>query len=293
MLSIAIPIFNQDVRTLAYTLAKQCAKAGISYQILCFDDGSTQKFRDLNRELGSKMHINYTEMPENLGRSRIRNWLGKLAGFEYILFLDGDSAVKSKDFISTYVKNTPTNSVIYGGRVYQTRKPARKKVLHWKYGKNRESLSAKNRTKQPYLNFQSNNFLIPAGIFQDLPFDESISGYGYEDLLYAQKLKEKGIEVKHIHNPVLHDGLETNAVFVSKTKKAIENLVLLYKHKSLTETRLTKIYTQLKGRGLLQSAQSLLARFDHKLEANNLSENPSIFYFNLWKLSLFIKLMQS
>ncbi|MBK9736768.1 MAG: glycosyltransferase family 2 protein [Saprospiraceae bacterium] len=38
-------------------------------------------------------------MSENLGRSKIRNWLGKAAYFEYILFLDGDSTIKSKDFI--------------------------------------------------------------------------------------------------------------------------------------------------------------------------------------------------
>jgi len=293
MLSIAIPIYNQDVRSLAYTLAKQCAKAGISYQILCFDDGSSLKFKEVNRELGSKMHINYTEMPENLGRSRIRNWLGKLAGFEYILFLDGDSAVKSKDFISTYIKQIPTQSVIYGGRTYQHRKPARKKILHWKYGRERESLPARKRNKHPYLNFQSNNFLIPSVVFQEFNFEESVTGYGYEDLLYAQKLKERGIEIRHIQNPVLHDGLETNTVFLSKTKKAIENLALLYQQKSLTETRLTNIYAILERQGLLPFAQTLLTKLQPKLEANNLSENPGIFFFNLWKLSLFIKCMQS
>jgi len=130
MLSIAIPIYNQDVRALAYTLAKQCSKAGIPYQILCFDDGSQQKYRDLNRELGQKMHINYTEMPENLGRSRIRNWLGKLAAFDYILFLDGDSTVKSKDFIQKYLSCLPAQGILYGGRVYTSRKPAKKKRLH-------------------------------------------------------------------------------------------------------------------------------------------------------------------
>ena len=101
MLSIVIPIFNQDVRTLDYTLVKQCNKLNINYQVLCFDDGSEQKYKEFNKELAFKINVNYTEMPENLGRSKIRNWLGKAAYYEYILFLDGDSTIKNKDFIKT------------------------------------------------------------------------------------------------------------------------------------------------------------------------------------------------
>ena len=88
MLSILIPIFNKDVRPLVYSLAKQCIKANINYQILCFDDKSEDKWKEKNSELASKININYTELSENLGRSRIRNWLGKAAYFEYLLFLD-------------------------------------------------------------------------------------------------------------------------------------------------------------------------------------------------------------
>ncbi len=103
MLSILIPIYNQDVRPLVYTLSKQCNKLKIRHQILCFDDFSDQKYKDLNKELAFKIDINYTEIPENLGRSRIRNWLGKAAYFEYLLFLDGDTVVKSKDFIKNSI----------------------------------------------------------------------------------------------------------------------------------------------------------------------------------------------
>src|SRR5690606_12962130 len=134
-LSILIPVYNQDVRKLVYTLAKQCQKLNINYQILCFDDGSEEKYKIKNKELAFKMNINYTELSENLGRSRIRNWLGKAAYFEYLLFLDGDSQVKDKFFIKKYMDSLPSAAVIYGGRVYAKRKPARiQKILHWKYG---------------------------------------------------------------------------------------------------------------------------------------------------------------
>ena len=93
----------------------------------------------MNKELAFKIDINYTEIPENLGRSRIRNWLGKAAYFEYLLFLDGDSVIKSKDFIKKYIDHAIEDTVIYGGRNYQPNKPkSKKKILHWKYGSKKE-----------------------------------------------------------------------------------------------------------------------------------------------------------
>lgn len=294
MLSILIPIYNQDVRPLVYTLAKQCNKLKINYQILCFDDLSSEKYKIKNRELAFKMNINYTELPENLGRSKIRNWLGKAAYFEYVLFLDGDSTVKSKDFIKNYVDVLPTNGVIYGGRNYQPRKPTnKKKHLHWLYGSKREALSAKKRKKDAYLNFQSNNFLIPEKVFKENLFDEKIEGYGYEDLMYAFMLEKKNIAVSHIDNPVIHDGLETNLVFIKKTEHSICNLVKLYQTQKLKSTRLIIWYEWLKNYGLLSSFEWAYAKMEDNIKTNILSEKPSVKFFNFWKLHLFITHLNS
>ncbi len=294
MLSILIPIYNQDVRPLVYTLAKQCNKLKINYQILCFDDQSSEKYKIKNRELAFKMNINYTELPENLGRSKIRNWLGKAAYFEYVLFLDGDSSVKSKDFIKNYMDALPTEGVIYGGRHYQVRKPTnKKKLLHWLYGSKREALPAKKRKKDPYLNFQSNNFLIPEKVFKEHLFDEKIEGYGYEDLMYAFSLEKNNIKVTHIDNPVIHDGLEVNTVFIKKTENAIHNLVKLYKAKKLKTTRLITWYQWLKDYGLLSSFEWAYAKMEDKIQSNIMSEKPSVKLFNFWKLHLFIKHLKS
>lgn len=294
MLSIVIPIFNQDVRPLVYTLTKQCTKLNINFQILCFDDQSEQKYKDMNKELAFKINVNYTEMSENLGRSKIRNWLGKAAYFEYILFLDGDSAIKSKDFIATYLKELPTSSVIYGGRKYIPKAPrSKKKILHWKYGTKREALSVKTRNKNPYLNFQSNNFLIPEKLFVQNLFDEKVEGYGYEDLLYAFDLKQKGVRIKHIDNPVIHDGLELNTVFVKKTNQAISNLAQLYQHGKVPPTRLINSYLRLKEYGLLTLFKWTFQKNEEKINKNILSDNPSIPLFNIWKLYLFIQHLKS
>ena len=226
MLSIVIPIFNQDVRTLVYTLVKQCNKLNINYQVLCFDDGSEQKYKEFNKELAFKINVNYTEMPENLGRSKIRNWLGKAAYYE-----------------------------------------------------------------DPYLNFQSNNFLIPELLFKENLFDEKVVGYGYEDLLYALDLKKKGIIIRHIENPVIHDGLEINTVFIKKTENAVSNLTKLYIDGKIKHTRLIKSYDRLKDYGLLKSFEWTYTKMEEKIKKNILSENPSISLFNMWKLHLFVEKM--
>lgn len=289
MLSIVIPIYNQDVRPLVTTLMKQCNKLNINYQILCFDDMSAQKYKDMNKELAFRINVNYTEMAENLGRSKIRNWLGKAAFFEYILFLDGDSTVKNKDFIKKYVDHLPTETVIYGGRKYALKKPrAKKKILHWEYGSKREALPAKKRKKDPYLNFQSNNFLIPEKIFINHLFDDRVNGYGYEDLLYAFDLQKAGIPVWHIDNPVIHDGLELNHIFMQKTENAIKNLVTLYKENKIPSTRLIKSYEKLKNYNLLNSFVWTYNKMADKIKGSIMSDKPSIIYFNTWKLKLFI-----
>ncbi len=285
MLSILIPIYNQDVRNLAYTLAKQCMKQNINFQILCFDDFSQEKYRLKNRELASMMNINYTELPENLGRSKIRNWLGKSAYFDYLLFLDGDSAIRDRDFIKKYLQCIPTDKIIYGGRSYQVKRPANsKKVLHWLYGKTRECPPAHSRNTDPYLNFQSNNFLIPRNIFEKYPFEVTLEGYGYEDLQYAEKLRDAKVDIFHIQNPVFHEGLENNHVFLKKTINAIANLVQLKKNNQLSDTRLIKFYRRLLNWKVLPILLWVAKIFSKQIERNLLSKRPSIWLFSLWKL---------
>jgi hypothetical protein len=290
MLSILIPVYNQDVRRLAYSLANQCTKLNINYQILCFDDGSDIKFKQKNGELAFKMNINYTELPENLGRSKIRNWLGKSAYFEYLLFLDGDSGIRDKHFIKKYIENLPFNGLIYGGRMYQKKKPAKtNKILHWKYGMSREAMKAKKRRRDPYLNFQSNNFIVPATIFEKIPFKENVEGYGYEDLQYADVLKKAGVPILHIDNPVYHEGLEVNSKFIQKTKKSIDNLLFLEKNKQIPETRLLRFYNVLSYYGLISVFKKVFELFKQKIDSNLMSSRPSVTLFNLWKLYLYIE----
>jgi hypothetical protein len=289
MLSILIPIYNQDVRTLVYTLSKQCVKAKINYQILCFDDGSEDKWKHKNAELSFKVNINYTELNENLGRSKIRNWLGRYAYYDHVLFLDGDSTVRNKDFIKNYIANLPQgDSIVYGGTKYSTKPPNNKrKYLHWYYGSKVEAQPASIRAKNPYHSFHSNNFCAPSAIFNDFKFDERIQGYGYEDTLYAFNLKNHRINIIHIDNPVIHDGLEINTVYLEKTAQATNNLAMLYAHQMIEDTRLIRTYQRLKKWKLLNPVLGWVTSKENKIKENLLSPKPSLRYLQMWKLLLF------
>jgi len=260
MLSILIPIYNEDVTKLVKDLSYQCNRLKITYEIICFDDGSRQLYKDKNEVLRSVFRVNYVELTENLGRAKIRNWLAKSASFEHLLFLDGDSKLINKSFVKNYVEHLPSDKILVGGRIYKPKQPKNiKKILHWKYGSLRESLNAAKRQKAGFIHFHSNNFIIPSAIFDKHKFDTEINGYGYEDLVFAQELETAGYEIQHIDNPTRHNKIENVDDFLQKTTEGIGNLHSLYKSGRLKTTRLIKVYERL-------SKYKLLAFATHHME---------------------------
>lgn len=288
MISILVPVYNQNAVQLVKDLKAQCESLDIQYQIMVFDDLSTEETRKGNSELGHEFGVNYLELSENLGRARIRNRLARMARFKHLLFIDGDSGIIRDDFIQKYLDQIDNAEIVYGGRVYETKKPTNPKfVLHWKYGKTREALPLKKRLLDPFLNFQSNNFMITSYLFSKLKFDEGVEGYGYEDLLFAQKVKELNGGILHIDNPVVHLGLEPAEQLIDKTENALKNLAKLNKGDASLETRLTKFHEKMEGYGL----KSLLLRYyrsnQEGIRKNLNSGSPSIRKFSLMKLAMY------
>jgi len=273
-------------------LVKQCENLDIQFQILVYDDGSNEKYKKQNEEIQHEFGVNYLEMSENLGRSKIRNRLARTAMFKNFLFLDGDSTIIRDDFVKKYIDSIGKAHILYGGRVYQDDKPSDKKLLHWKYGRKREALSAAKRQESPYLNFQSNNFMIDMWHFERFQFDESISGYGYEDLVFAEELCKNRVSVLHIDNPVLHDGLEDNKDFVTKNLKAISNLYQLVKENKIEETRLTKFFNSSSKNGLLFIVKLFYgSKLDSIKSALISGKSNSVRKFNLLKLLYYAELV--
>ena len=80
MLSVLIPVYNFDVVLFVKDLAKQCADCKIDFEVLCLDDYSSENYRIKNAVLKSIENVCYEELPNNIGRSKIRNRLAEKAG---------------------------------------------------------------------------------------------------------------------------------------------------------------------------------------------------------------------
>ncbi|MCB0477133.1 MAG: glycosyltransferase family 2 protein [Crocinitomicaceae bacterium] len=289
-ISILIPIFNFDVRELVEELYSQCSLAHDlkDFEILLFDDGSSDKFK--NEDLANDK-ILYKEFSENQGRSRIRNLLAEAAHFEALLYLDCDSRIDKQDFIKAYVQNFQEGSVVYGGRTYDQNPPEAAYFLRWKYGVEREIIPADIRIQNPYQSFMTNNFLIDRKVFLEIKLDENLVGYGHEDTLLGMELKKREIPIIHIDNPAVHIGLETKEEFLSKTKEGIKNLLVLQKEgklscKEVKLLRYHKIFSKFPIKGLFKAYYK---RKEKSIEQDLKSDQVSIRNFDLWKLNEILK----
>jgi GT2 family glycosyltransferase len=284
MLSILIPVYNTDINELVKSLITSAEVATLRYQIIVVDDGSEEHFQNANQKVAELFHVSYITLTENIGRAKIRNKLAQLAAYPWLLFLDCDSLLEDeKGFLKNYFEHIDKLGIVSGGRIY-AKNDNPNFALHYNYGNKIESKSASQRSKSPFESFHSNNFLIHIDDFNKLKFSEEISGYGYEDVEFAQRAKEQSIQIIHIDNPVIHNILDNNKNFLLKTQCAITNLYKLHENNSLTTTKLIRTYHLVKPIiHLIPQKNRLKNILFHQLQ----SGKYSTFKFQLLKLLWF------
>lgn len=291
--SILIPVFNFNIVPLVDQLLEIARKSGKKFEILLIDDNSQVAIKQQNNEVLKHSEINYIELTENIGRSKIRNLLFQKAKYEYCIILDCDVLIAKENFLDLYFEQLTTNNVVVGGHVYLPNPPKdESKYFHWLYGRKIEVQAPEERLKHPYASFMTNSFGISKSLFNTLKFDESISEYGHEDTLFGFELKNRNIEIVHINSPVVHLGLESEKLFIAKQEKAIKNLVMLYNqgvYQSELESsvRLIKFYKLFYHKfpyNILISMISTLVNLSNKIFDFKFLK---LTWFNLWKLKKF------
>ena len=298
MLSILIPVYNFNIVSLVTELHKQAGRSGVPFEIIILDDCSSELLRDQNKDVANLSGVRFYELEKNIGRSRIRNRLADMAQYSTLLFMDCDSEVYSDSYITNYLPFCGMEMVICGGNMYHEEPPEEPEyLLRWLYGIKKEQIPAATRNSNPYCSFMTNNFLIARSVFMLIQFDESIIQYGHEDTLFGLELKKNGIPIKHIKNPLYHIGLEISSVFLRKTSEAIENLLILLHdgkiHRDdIKDIRLLRAYGFIKKFMLVRIYLFFYAFISNAVMRNLLGSNPSIFAFELYKLSLISKLIR-
>ncbi|MDY3520126.1 glycosyltransferase family 2 protein [Riemerella anatipestifer] len=294
MISICIPIYNTEVTTLVTVLKSEIKENYLNVEIILIDDASDKYYQGLNKPLETAVDT-MVWLPKNMGRARIRNLFLKYAKGKYLLFLDGDGKVISNQFIQNYQKFITENKdakVVYGGRCIQKEEPSVERDLRWKFANERENLPLFQRKKNKYLSFQTNNFLIERETFSQCLFDEQLTGYGYEDLVFAKDLKDKGVDVFHIDNPILNIDLETNEVYLKKVEDSINNLCFLLKNspKRVEDIKLVKAYYMVKKLKLNFILSRLFSSFGKEfLREKLLGGKVSLRYLDMYKLGLLLE----
>jgi len=294
VLSVLIPVYNDDVRALVKTLHAQCLENHIAFEIIVLDDHSILTCHTANAAVTKYQGVIYQRLDHNISRAAIRNKLAAMASYPYLLFMDSDSGVTSDHYIAAYIGHCSPGTVVCGGRVYSPVEPAAKALkLHWYYGSKREQHTAAQRSLHPYRSFMTNNFLIPRDLFLTVQFDESITEYGHEDTLFGYELKKRNVQVLHINNPLMHDGLVPSGQFLEKVSLAVRNLAVLYQKMPsqidfAQDITLLSAYTKLQKAHLVQAFRLFSRLLLPFIRLNLKSNRPSLRLLDIYKLHLFI-----
>jgi hypothetical protein len=294
MLSILIPTYNYNVYPLVTELKSQADALGIVYEILVQDDAS-KSFLEENTEINLLQHCSYTLNHENLGRGNNINLLNNRTQFDYVLIMEADAFPEKKTYLKDLIASINQDTqVLFGGVTYPNEKPEKEKLLRWKYGNERESVSLNERLKNPYNFIFTWNLLLKKEILSKHHFPYNVKDYGYEDVVFIKQLKENKILIQHIENRLIHFNSETSMTFIGKTEKAVTTLhqLILDKKLEVSDTKIGKAYKIIKFWQFDFFISFLFKKVSKSMIKNLTSSNPSLTLLDLYKLGYFCLLNQ-
>ena len=284
MISILIPCYNYNAYDLVSRLEKECLTLGIVFEIISIDDASFSTLNEVNQKINMLTNCKFFESKKNIGRVANRQLLSQKAQYKWLLYIDVDVKPLNDNFIKVYVNEIKKGfEVVFGGFNY---KNIESNNLRYLFGKSREDVQSVIRNKNPYKYIISSNFLVKKVIFDKINKNININGYGM-DYFFGALLKENLVSINHIDNEVTHYGLDDNSKFLAKTKEALENLHYLNTNKLISKNDITilKYYRLFNFFGLKKIISKLINIYSKSIESNLKGSNPSLFVFDLYRLS--------
>lgn len=295
MLSILIPTYNYDTTLLVEELYIQCLIEQIDYEVIVGDDCSTNnEIIEKNRKINTIDNCKYYINNKNLGRGNNLNSLVQKSKFDWLLLLDCDVMPKCKNFIKNYIKciNDSGLQVNFGGILYHKNKPKDYEMLRWVYGSSREALGKNARELVPYKSCLTSNILIKKSVLVKFPFHYQIRNYGFEDLVFALKLRDNSLKINHIENEVYHLNLEESIIFLKKCESSLKNLKFLVNNKIIKpeDSGFSKLYYKLDKIKITKLISFGFKIFKSLFFKNLTSKKPSVFIFDLYRFGFYCTL---
>lgn len=230
-LSILIPVYNDVAAPLVDELWRQAETIkGLEYEIVVFDDGSDDPSAiACNKAVCARHRCRYVSGGRHTCRAAMRNAMAREGRYEWRLMLDARVRPVHGDFIRRYLESGVRRGEVASGGVSVDGGEASPRLyrenLRFRYEKHEErSHSLEARLKRPYASFRTTNFFHHRSVLERVPYDERVTTYGYEDVLLGKALREAGVKVTHIDNPVAYTSFEGNAKYLAKLHEALFTL---------------------------------------------------------------------
>lgn len=299
MISILIPTYQFNCLSLIDDLLTQCkqlkeklAKEFFDFEIIVVDDNSSSAHQQLLSDFFSRNdNCRLILLTENIGSACVRNRLVQEASFPYIIFMDDDAKLASACYIETFWKHRHCAPVVCGSLQTPKECPNKGCELRYYYEQKAYKHHFKLVKKHPYASFTAFNVLVKKEVFSKVSFDLRCKLYGYEDTLFGLMLQQKKIPIVHIDNPLIHTGIDTNTVFLEKTKIALQSLSKLGEPLQ-SNVGASKTYMRIKQFKLLPILQLFSKIFSSLIIKQILSNKPYLFCFQLYKLFYYTKVMK-
>lgn len=292
MLSILIPIYNYNAFPLVTELHKQSLECDIDFEILCQDDASNSVLNIENEKINSLSNCNFTELKANIAHRQNRNFLASKAKYENLLFIDGDSIVIRSNYISSYISWLINFDIVYGGRLHPEKCPSINQKLRWKYGRYIEDKKVDLRNSAPFQSLLFNNTVIKKACFDKVKFDSQLTKYGHDDTQLSCQLSLLNLRLKHIDNPVEHGDIDSNKIYITKSKSSLENLIVLFEEGKINKSfsrliSLLLVLNKLKLTYLISIFYSIIEKL---LVKNLVGQNPNLFLYNMFRIGYLCKI---
>ena len=290
MISILIPCFDYNAYPLVSILEKQALMLKIDFEIICIDDGSFSSKNDLNQKINLLTNSKFIELKKNIGRINNRLLLAEKSQYEWLIFIDVDTLPFEDNFLKNYIDELNKGTLIIGGCIYK--KPENENFsLRYKFGKFREEINSDIRNKNPYKYVSSSNFMCKRDVLIDVLASINSISYG-NDYIFGSLIKKKGIDIKHIDNPVLIDNIDENQIFIKKTHHALDNLISSYNNKIIKKhsNSILKAYMILDNLLLKNIFVKITDLYKNLLKRNLYRKDPNLFLFDLYRLNYLCKI---
>ena len=204
-LSVLIPFKGDDACELLRALDEEQAAA----EIVILDDGSNDPALTTRIQAviaAMRLPVRLVTLAKNEGRAKGRNRLAGHARADALLFLDADMLPDSRDFLARWIAAGQA-PIAFGGFSMDRTPHRRETALNRAMAGQTETLTAAERSLAPEKYVYTSNLLVQRHVFEAVQFDETFTGYGWEDVEWALRASQS-FPILHIDNSASHLGLD-------------------------------------------------------------------------------------